>query len=79
MILPISKHVGSRGGATEILTIEGVQKCQFFKLEKLENWTNWYAWHSCKLIINNECLVSIKSLDVPQYIIITKTVQFWIS
>ena len=65
-----------RGGGIEILTIIGVQKCQF--LGKSENWTNAYAYCSCKLIFYNECLVYIHSLDFPLIIHITEIVGFHI-
>ena len=54
-MLFISKVFGSRGGGIEILTMIGVQKCQFWA--KSESWTTEYACCSCKLIIKNECLV----------------------
>ena len=79
MILHISNVFGSRGGAIEIMTMIGVQKCQF--LAKSENWTNVYACCSCKLIINNECLVPVytHSLAFSLNIHITKIWQFQIS
>ena len=58
MNLRISKVFGSRGGATEILTVISVQKCQFLAIS--ENWTNVYACFSFNLIINNECSVYIQ-------------------
>ena len=71
MILRISKVFGSRGGATEILTMISVQKCQFLAVS--EDWTNVYACCSFKLIIINECLVYI-------YIIyVTKIRKFHVS
>ena len=60
-ILRISKLFGSRIGGIKILTMIGVQKCQF--LGKKENWTNAYAYCSSKLIVNNECLVYIHSFN----------------
>ena len=54
-ILCISEIFGLRGGGIEIMTMIGVQKCQF--LAKSENGTNAYAYFSSKLIVNNECLV----------------------
>ena len=62
-ILRISTLFWSRVGGIEILTMIGVQKCQF--LVKSESLTNAYACCSCKWIINNECLVYIHSLDFP--------------
>ena len=61
-IISISKLFGTRGGGIEILTIVGMQKCQF--LAKSENWTNVYVGCSCKLIIYDESLVYLHSLDV---------------
>ena len=77
-ILCISKSFGSRGGGIEILTMIGVQICQF--LAKSDNRTNAYSFCSSKLI-NNECLVyiNVHSLDFPQIIYTTKIVQFHIS
>ena len=49
------------GWGVEILIMIGVQKCQF--LAKPENSTNAYAYCSSKLIVNNECLVYVYSLD----------------
>ena len=77
MILRISKVFGSRGGATEILTIISVQKCQFLAIS--EDWTNVYACCSFKLIINNECLVYIYSLNFALSIYVTKIRKFHIS
>ena len=77
MIVCISKVLGSRGGATEILTMISVQKCQFSAIS--ENWTNVYACCSCKSIINYECLVYIHSLDFPLIIYARKIRQFHIS
>ena len=55
----------------EILTIIGVQKCQFSA--KSEILSNAYAYCSRKLIVNNECLAYIHSLDFPLIIhILTK-------
>ena len=56
----IFKAFGSRGGATEILTMISVQKCQI--LATYENWRNVYACCLFKLIIDNECLVYIQRL-----------------
>ena len=61
MILRIWKVSGSRGLATEILTMKSVQKCQFLAIS--ENWTNIYACCLCKLIKDNEYFVYIHSLD----------------
>ena len=61
MNLRTSKVFGSRDGATEILTMISVQKCHFLAIS--EDCTNVYAFCSFKLIINNECLVYIHSLD----------------
>ena len=64
----------------EILTILGVLKCQFLlNLAKSENWTNAYAYWLNKLIVNNECLAYIHSLDFPLIIHIIKILQFHIS
>ena len=76
-ILCISKLFGSRGGGIEILTLIGVQKCQF--LAKSENWTYVYDCCSCKLIMNDECLVYIHSLDFPRNTHITKIEQLHFS
>ena len=54
----------------EILTMIGVQKCQFSA--KSENWTITYANCSSKLIVNNEWLEYILSLDFPIIIHIKK-------
>ena len=51
MNLCLSKVFGSRGGATEILTMISVQKCQFLAIS--QDWTNVNACCSFKLIINN--------------------------
>ena len=75
-IISISKLFGSRGGGIEILTIIGVQKCQF--LAKSENWTNVFVGCSCKLISNDESLAYIHSLGVLLNTHITKIVQFHI-
>ena len=77
MNLRISKVFGSRGGATEILTMISVQKCQFLAI--LEDWTNVYACCSYKLIINNECLVYIHRLDFALITHVTKIRQFHVS
>ena len=79
MNLCISKVFGSRGGATEILTVISVQKCQFLAIS--EYWKIVYACCSFKLIINNECLVYIHSLDFALRLIIyvTKIRQFHVS
>ena len=69
MNLRISKVFGSRGGATEILTMLSVQKCQFLAIS--EDRTNMYACYSFKLI-NNECLVYIHSLDFALIVYVTK-------
>ena len=55
----------------------GVQKCQF--LAKPENSINAYAYCSSKLIVNNECLVYVYSLDFPLIIHVTKIVRFHVS
>ena len=70
MILRISKVFGSRGGATEILTMISVKKCQILAIS--EGWTNVYAWCSYKWIIDNECMVYIHSLDFALIIYVTK-------
>ena len=75
-IFCISKVFGSWGWGIEILTMIGVQKCQF--LAKSESWTTVYACCSCKLIIN-KCLVDIHILNFPLHIAFTKIVQFHIS
>ena len=77
MILRISKVFGSRGGATEILTMISVQNWQCLAIS--EDWTDVYAWCSFKLIINNECLVYIHSLDFVIIIHETKIRQFHVS
>ena len=77
MILRISKVFGSKSGATEILTMISVQKCQVLAIS--EDWTNVHACCSFKLIINNECLVFIHSLDFALIIYVTKIRQFHIS
>ena len=41
----------------------------------IENWTNVYACSSCKLFINNECLVYIHSLYFSVIIYVTKSVN----
>ena len=51
------------------------QKCQFLAFRKLNY---CFACCSCKLIINNKCLVYIYSLDFP-LIIYGKNGQFHIS
>ena len=68
---------GSRGGATEIhvLTMISVPKCQFLAIS--EDWTNVYTCCLFKLIINNEWLVYIHSLDFALIIYVTKITQFW--
>ena len=76
-MLCMSEIFWSRGGVIEILTMIGVQKCQF--LAKSENWTNSSAYCSSKLNVNNECLVYIHSLDFNLIINITKIIQFNIS
>ena len=58
----------------EILTMIGVQKCQF--LAKSENWTNTYAYCSSKLIVNNECLACKHSFDFLLINHITNIVWF---
>ena len=77
MNLRILKVFGSRCGATEILTMISVQKYQFLAIS--EYWTNVYACCSFKLIINNECLVYIHSLDFVLIIYVTKIRQFHVS
>ena len=62
------------GGGIEILTMIGVQKCQFFA--KSENLKNAYAYRLSKFIVNNECLVYVHSLNFPLIIHITKIVRF---
>ena len=76
-ILCISKRFGLRGEGLEILTMISVQKCHF--LANLENWTNVCVCCSCKLIINDECLVYIQSWDFFLNTHITKLVQFHVS
>ena len=66
----ISKVFGSRDGASEILTIISVQKCQFLSLS--EKCTIVYACSSCKLIITDECLVYIHSWDFTPIVYVTK-------
>ena len=74
----MSEIFGLRGGGIEIIwKIIGVQKCQY--LAKWENWTNASAYCSSKLIVSNECLVYIQSLNFPLIINITKIVWFHIS
>ena len=65
----------SKGGATEKMMMMGVQKYQF--LAKSENLTNLYACSSCKLIINNKCLVYKHNLNFPLNIQITITEHFF--
>ena len=77
MKLRISKVFWSRGGATKILKMISVQKCQCFA--KSEDWTNVYACCSFKLIINSECLVYIHSLDFAVIIYVTKIRKFHVS
>ena len=80
LIHRISKVFGSRSGATEILRMISVQKCQFFLLiSYIRKLTNVYARCSCKLIIIKEWLVYIHSLDFPLIIYVTKIGQFHIS
>ena len=79
MNLRISKVFGSRGGATEILTVISVQKCQFLATCILGDWTNVYTCCSYKLIINNECLVYIHRLYFALIIYVTKIRQFYVS
>ena len=73
----LSKVFGSRGGATEILTMISMQKCQYIAIS--EDWTNVYACCSFKLIINNECFVYIHSLDFVLIIYVTNIRQFRVS
>ena len=54
-----------------------VQKCQFLAIS--EDWTNVYACFSFKLIVKNECLVSIHSLDFALLIYVTKIRKFHVS
>ena len=75
--LRILKVSGSWGGASEILTMISVQKCQFLAISG--DWTNVYACCSFKLIINNECLVYFHSLDFALIIYVTKIRQFHVS
>ena len=77
MIPRISILFGSRGEATDILTMIGMQKCNFSG--KSENWTYVYACCTCKWITNNEWLVCIYSLDFPLNIYVTKIGQLHIS
>ena len=53
------------------------KNCQF--LAKSENWANLCTCCSYRLIINDECLVYIHSLDFSLNTHITKIVQFHIS
>ena len=69
----ILKVFGSRGGTTEILTMISVQKCHFLAIS--EDWTNMYACCSFKIIINNEYLVCIHSLDFVLIIHVSKIIQ----
>ena len=73
----MSKVFGSRGGATEILTMISVQKWQF--LATSEDWTNVDTCSSLTLNINNECLVYIHSLDFALIIYVTNIRQFHVS
>ena len=80
MIICISKVCGSRGGATEILTMTIVQKCHFLAIS--ENRTNEQVCCLCELIINNEFLeyfhksgifsnyLSNKELTIPYFLIL---------
>ena len=77
MILRKSIVFGSRGGATEILTMISVQKCHFLAIS--ENWSNEYACCSFNSIIYNNFSVYIHSLDFPLIIYVTKIGQFLIS
>ena len=77
MNLRIPKVFGSKSGATEILKMINVQKCKFLAIS--EDWTNVYACCSLKLIIYNECLVYIYSLDFALIISVTKIRQFHVS
>ena len=77
MNLRISKVFGSRGGATEILTMISVKRCQFLAIS--EDWTNVYACCSFKLFINNEFLVYFYSLDLALIIYVTNIRQFHVS
>ena len=77
MIPRISILFGSRGEATDILTMIGMQKCNFSG--KSENWTYVYACCTCKWITNNEWLVCIYILDFPLNIYVTKIGQLHIS
>ena len=77
MNLRILKVFWSRGGATEIMTMISVQKCQLLAIS--EDWTNVYACCSFKLIINNECLVYIYSFDFALIIYVTNIRQFHVS
>ena len=54
-----------------------VQKCQFLAIS--EDWTNVYVSYSFKLIINNECLANIHSLDFALIIYVIKIRQFYVS
>ena len=51
MNIRLHKVFGSRGGATEILTMISVQKCQFLAIS--EDCTNVYAYCSFKLMTMN--------------------------
>ena len=74
MIICISKVCGSRGGATEILTMTSVQKCHFLAIS--ENRTNVQVCCLCELIINNEFLEYFHSLEFSLIIYLTKNGQF---
>ena len=77
MNLHVSKVFGSRGGATEILMMINVQKCQVLAIS--EDGTNVYACCSFKIIINNEYLVYIYSLDFALIINVTIIRRFHVS
>ena len=73
MILRISEYFGSRGGATEILTMISVQTWEYLSIS--EDWAKVYACGSFKLIIYNNCLVYIHSLHFSLIISVTNVEQ----
>ena len=77
MILRISIVFGSRGRATEMLTMISVQKCHFLAIS--ENWSYVYACCSFNSIIYNNFSVYIHSLDFPLIIYATKIGKFHVS
>ena len=77
MILRVSIVFGSRGRATEMMTMISVQKCHFLAIS--ENWSYVYACCSFNSIIYNNFSVYIHSLDFPLIIYVTKIGQFHVS